>query len=72
MVHRNERLGCVKSFSSVLFLPFHPISMFAEVTIKPEHMQGETDIKVEPVTLEMAEKVGKPPKVEVTTSRKGG
>lgn len=43
---------------------------FAEVKIKPEHMQGASEVTVEPVTPEMADKVGKPPKVEVTKSQK--
>eukprot|EP00544_Gedaniella_sp_CCMP2646_P011374 CAMPEP_0202498672 /NCGR_PEP_ID=MMETSP1361-20130828/27041_1 /ASSEMBLY_ACC=CAM_ASM_000849 /TAXON_ID=210615 /ORGANISM="Staurosira complex sp., Strain CCMP2646" /LENGTH=125 /DNA_ID=CAMNT_0049130653 /DNA_START=45 /DNA_END=422 /DNA_ORIENTATION=- len=41
-----------------------------EVKIKPEHMQGASELTVEPVTPEMADKVGKPPKVEVTRSQK--
>jgi desulfoferrodoxin (superoxide reductase-like protein) len=43
---------------------------FIEVKIKPEHMQGASELTVEPVTPEMAAKVGKPPKVEVTKSQK--
>jgi hypothetical protein len=33
-------------------------------------MQGASEVTVEPVTPEMADKVGKPPKVEVTKSQK--
>lgn len=38
--------------------------------IKPEHMQGASDVTVEPVTPAMADKMGKPPEVEVTKSNK--
>lgn len=42
-----------------------------EVKIKPEHMQGASDgVTVEPMTPEMADKMGNPPKVEVTKSQK--
>ena len=50
------------SFGLTCFRP----PLYTEVKIKPEHMQGASDIRVEPVTPEMAEKVGAPPKVEVT------
>ena len=61
-----------KAYVSCCHVESKHLSLFslAEVKIKPEHMQGASDVTVEPVTAEMADKMGKPPKVEVTKSQK--
>lgn len=40
-----------------------------QVKIKPEHMQGSADLKVEPISTTMAENLSQPPKVEVIKSK---
>lgn len=40
-----------------------------EVKIKPEHLQGSSDLKVEPISPTMVKNLSQPPKVEVTKSK---